>query len=112
MTRPLGSTLGFAGVDPLGNPVTVVNEMTNFGFEYVWHCHILSHEENDMMRPVSIAVRPEDPDTFTAVKNGQAVNLSWKDQSANETAFTIHARKMPRSRLNWHSGLSGEPRMG
>ena len=24
--------------------------MTNFGWEYVWHCHILGHEENDMMR--------------------------------------------------------------
>ena len=26
--------------------------MANFGHEYTWHCHILSHEENDMMRPV------------------------------------------------------------
>ena len=26
--------------------------MTNFGHEYVWHCHILGHEENDMMRPI------------------------------------------------------------
>ena len=26
--------------------------MTNFGHEYVWHCHILSHEESDMMRPI------------------------------------------------------------
>ena len=25
----------------------------NFGWEYVCHCHILSHEEMDMMRPVS-----------------------------------------------------------
>ena len=22
------------------------------GFEYVWHCHILEHEEHDMMRPL------------------------------------------------------------
>jgi titin len=26
--------------------------MTNFGWEYVWHCHLLGHEENDMMRPM------------------------------------------------------------
>ena len=26
--------------------------MTNFGWEYVWHCHLLGHEENDMMRPL------------------------------------------------------------
>ena len=26
------------------------------GHEYVWHCHILEHEEHDMMRP--LVVRP------------------------------------------------------
>ena len=29
-----------------------VNATTNFGWEYVWHCHLLGHEENDMMRPI------------------------------------------------------------
>ena len=28
--------------------------MTNFGDEYVWHCHILGHEENDMMRSLKV----------------------------------------------------------
>ncbi len=32
--------------------------MTNFGWEYVWHCHILSHEEMDMMRPQMVAEPP------------------------------------------------------
>jgi FtsP/CotA-like multicopper oxidase with cupredoxin domain len=46
---PVGST--FASFDPLtGGPITVTNTITNFGHEYVWHCHILGHEENDMMR--------------------------------------------------------------
>jgi FtsP/CotA-like multicopper oxidase with cupredoxin domain len=48
-TMPVGST--FASLDPLtGQPITVTNAMTNFGHEYTWHCHILGHEENDMMR--------------------------------------------------------------
>jgi FtsP/CotA-like multicopper oxidase with cupredoxin domain len=51
-TSPIGSTMGFTGVDPLGNSVTVTNVMTDFGWEYVWHCHLLGHEENDMMRPM------------------------------------------------------------
>ncbi len=25
------------------------------GFEYVWHCHILEHEEHDMMRPLIVS---------------------------------------------------------
>jgi FtsP/CotA-like multicopper oxidase with cupredoxin domain len=46
---PVGST--FASFDPItGNPTTVTNDITNFGWEYTWHCHILGHEENDMMR--------------------------------------------------------------
>jgi spore coat protein A, manganese oxidase len=24
------------------------------GNEYVWHCHILEHEEHDMMRPLVV----------------------------------------------------------
>jgi len=28
--------------------------------EYVWHCHILEHEEHDMMRPL-IVVGPPKP---------------------------------------------------
>ena len=24
------------------------------GYEYVWHCHILDHEEHDMMRPLVV----------------------------------------------------------
>jgi FtsP/CotA-like multicopper oxidase with cupredoxin domain len=31
--------------------------MINFGWEYVWHCHILGHEENDMMRPIVFQVK-------------------------------------------------------
>ena len=53
---PIGSTMGFANIDPqTGQAITppITNQMVNFGWEYVWHCHILSHEEMDMMRPQS-----------------------------------------------------------
>ena len=53
----------FTDIDPqTGQPFVsgpVQNVMTNFGWEYVWHCHLLGHEENDMMRP--IVVRPPAP---------------------------------------------------
>jgi spore coat protein A len=29
------------------------------GYEYVWHCHILEHEEHDMMRPLVVTAAPE-----------------------------------------------------
>ncbi|MDX9821429.1 MAG: multicopper oxidase domain-containing protein [Syntrophales bacterium] len=52
---PIGSTLGFSQIDPETGADLIplrTNVMANFGHEYVWHCHILSHEENDMMRPM------------------------------------------------------------
>jgi spore coat protein A len=45
---------------PLGAPVLGVRAGVNLypfdptvGPGYVWHCHILDHEDNDMMRPYS-----------------------------------------------------------
>jgi len=55
VTQPVGSTLSL--INPVdGNVISVVNAMTNFGHEYVWHCHILGHEENDFMRPMVMLV--------------------------------------------------------
>ncbi len=54
-TMPVGST--FASLDPItGAPITVTNDLTDFGWEYTWHCHILGHEENDMMRALVLKV--------------------------------------------------------
>lgn len=35
-------------------PFTVPASPRTGGFEYVWHCHILEHEEHDMMRPLIV----------------------------------------------------------
>ena len=62
VTMPLGSTLNFTQIDPLTNqPKLVTNKIVNFGHEYVWHCHLLGHEEMDMMRPISLLVAPGKP---------------------------------------------------
>ncbi len=97
---PLGSPDGFNNVDVNGNPTTaVVNTLVNFGWEYVIHCHILSHEEMDMMRPESVALPPNKPDGLTSTlvdviaKNGKVVGrnvkLAWNDNSINETSFLV-----------------------
>ncbi len=28
--------------------------VVNFGWNYIWHCHILAHEENDMMHALAM----------------------------------------------------------
>jgi FtsP/CotA-like multicopper oxidase with cupredoxin domain len=43
--------------------VTRVKMTFNNGGQYVWHCHILEHEDNEMMRPYRIGpIQPEQPD--------------------------------------------------
>jgi len=27
-------------------------------YHYVWHCHILEHEDNEMMRPYDVLAKP------------------------------------------------------
>jgi FtsP/CotA-like multicopper oxidase with cupredoxin domain len=96
---PLGSTAMFNNVDVQGNPTApIINQLVNFGWEYTYHCHILSHEEMDMMRPVILALPPNKPDGLTSAVTGSGSGarlvLSWNDTSINETAFVIQ-------RLTW-----------
>lgn len=91
-TMPLGTVLkggpgGF--VDVTGEPVTVINRLVNYGWEYVFHCHVLGHEELDMMHSMVFAVAPKAPTNLTAVQNGTGVTLTWKGNSLGETGFTI-----------------------
>ena len=62
-----------------GNLSTIPNPLVNFGWEYVWHCHLLGHEENDMMRPVAMQFSPATPTALTAAfsMNPLLVNLAW-----------------------------------
>jgi hypothetical protein len=93
---PAGSTALFNNVDPQGNPTNpIVNQLVNFGWEYVYHCHILTHEEMDMMRPVSVVLPPISPDGLAYAISGSGNNahvvLTWNDNSITETAFVIQS---------------------
>ena len=102
VTRPIGSTMGFWGQDPLGVNVTILNQLVNYGWEYVWHCHLLGHEENDMMRPMIIAVPPEAPTSLTAtgLSGPFRIRLNWDDNSINATGFTVQRATDPAFTLN------------
>jgi FtsP/CotA-like multicopper oxidase with cupredoxin domain len=62
--RPMDVTSAIGTADPNGQALfpftfaTTVNAEVDFGWEYVWHCHLLGHEENDMMRPLVMKVTP------------------------------------------------------
>lgn len=91
---PLGDTSMFNNVDPQGNPTAAItNKLVNFGWEYVIHCHILSHEEMDMMRPESLALPPSKASGLSSAVVGTGKNarirLTWQDNSINETSFVV-----------------------
>ncbi|UFS70602.1 multicopper oxidase domain-containing protein [Geomonas sp. RF6] len=91
---PIGATAGFSNIDVQGIPTpAIVNQLVNFGWEYVYHCHILSHEEMDMMRPVSVVLPPNKADALSSTVTGNGINrrlvLAWNDNSINETSFLV-----------------------
>ncbi len=93
-TTPAGSTMNYiqpAPVAGLPNPAGISNVMTNYGWEYVWHCHLLGHEENDMMRPIVFNVpAPSAPTNLVGTLGTGQVNLSWNGgANTNVRAYTI-----------------------
>ncbi len=91
---PIGSTVELTQIDPItGNARVMTNDWKDFAWEYVWHCHILSHEENDMMRSIAFHVvetAPAAPDGLVATPiTASQIDLTWVDRSTNEFQFRI-----------------------
>jgi FtsP/CotA-like multicopper oxidase with cupredoxin domain len=88
---PLGTVLKATNfiMDPTGQPMTLVNHVINYGWEYMWHCHILAHEEMDAMRTIIIGNPPIAPSYLVATVQGSSVVLTWKDNSLSETEFIL-----------------------
>ena len=70
------------GRQPGRTPIT--NQLVNFGWEYVWHCHILSHEEMDMMRPQSLVLPPIAPSGLTNTLSGTGTTAPGRADVAGQ----------------------------
>lgn len=62
-----------------GAPKAVANSSFNFGWEYVWHCHILGHEENDLMRPMAFYPVVTLADVPTNLSVSASGKVRWTD---------------------------------
>ncbi len=91
---PIGSSYGFTDIDPYtGQAYTepVVNQILNMGHEYLWHCHILSHEEQDMMRVIELNVDSllfTTNDSGTPADSGNGV-WQWKQGNWSQPSTTV-----------------------
>ena len=99
-TKLAGSTMGFTNMDPVTGQAIVppiTNDLADFGWEYVWHCHILSHEEMDMMRPMKFVVAspntyviPEAPTIVSATAGNAIATISFSPPVNNGTPITSY----------------------
>jgi hypothetical protein len=69
-----------------GEVTRIVAKFDKVG-KYVWHCHILSHEENDMMRSFQVVAAPKAtaavPASSTSPAHGRSLAQALTAQNAN-----------------------------
>ena len=112
-SQALNAGLNFFNLNPQsGNASSVTNKNVNYGWEYVWHCHILGHEENDMMRAIAVAQPPEAPSNVAVTPSG-AFTVSWTDNSVIANWFTIERDTVPTFNSPNHTVIQAlEPECG
>jgi FtsP/CotA-like multicopper oxidase with cupredoxin domain len=96
-STPIGSTTNFLPAAPPAGVAAVQqvsNVLTNFGWEYVWHCHMLDHEDNDFMRAMVMNVTPPTTPaglyaTVTGTCAAVQVTLNWSATSNNAATYNI-----------------------
>jgi FtsP/CotA-like multicopper oxidase with cupredoxin domain len=95
VTKPAGADLTMSAFNPLNNAAPQTNQLQPMGWEYVWHCHLLGHEENDMMRGQVFQVPPETPVSLVATTGNSGVNISFTDMSLSEAGFYLQRSTDP-----------------
>jgi hypothetical protein len=71
----------------------------NLEGNYVWHCHILSHEEHDMMRPLVVTAPAASTSSITAVFSSTLVAETESSETErllrSETQAVLKAEQDP-----------------
>ncbi len=89
VTKPAGADVAMTAFDPQNNAAPQINAEMPMGWEYVWHCHLLGHEENDMMREQVFQVPPQTPVNLTAFATKTGNVLKFTDMSLSEAGFNV-----------------------
>ncbi len=99
-TMPIGATMPFTNIDPYtGQQIVppITNQLYNFGWEYMWHCHILSHEEMEMMRSIVMRVSPAPPSRLRATAPPTTGNLrarlTWSNNATEPAASNNYVER-------------------
>jgi FtsP/CotA-like multicopper oxidase with cupredoxin domain len=99
-TMPEGSTApAFNPAGPGNANTPITNIKVNMGWEYVWHCHLLSHEEMDMMRPQQVSVAYTAPGAPTLSQVGTSTTFTWTDPTS--VALGLESWGNPRNEIGF-----------
>src|ERR1035437_6160100 len=88
-TRPAGKDPAMTTFNPVNGAFNQANSVIAMGWEYVWHCHILGHAENDMMREQVFQVPQQTPVNLTAQATRTGNTLTFTDMSLSEDGFDV-----------------------
>jgi hypothetical protein len=76
-----------------GNTVTRVKALFDIPGLFVWHCHILDHEDDEMMRPFEVTVVEQlvliTPTAGLVIPSGSPYTISWAAADPLATNFTV-----------------------
>jgi len=113
VTKPAGADLAMSAFDPFNNAAPQINQVQPMGWEYVWHCHLLGHEENDMMRDQVFQVPPDMPTNVsvrTTITGGNRRNvMTFTDMSLSEAGFNVRRATDAAMTLNVRNFNSAAP---
>ena len=105
---------------PLPAGTVQSNEMIDFDWEYVWHCHILGHEENDLMHPLvfrPLVMLPGAPGAVAVTSVGQvtwtdptpAFAVATKGNPSNEYGFLVERAAIVNGTVQAYGALPAAP---
>ncbi|MEI7831212.1 MAG: multicopper oxidase domain-containing protein [Prolixibacteraceae bacterium] len=89
----------------------------SFGPGYVWHCHIVEHEDNDMMRPLNVLPNPSRPklksaDMFSSilptVADGFALEQNIPNPVFNQTEIKFSIPENMHVQLKLYNSIGAE----
>jgi FtsP/CotA-like multicopper oxidase with cupredoxin domain len=76
--------------DCTSTPIVVQNMFTQLG-QFVYHCHILAHEDGGMMAAIEVVPSPSPNPTNTHDYNGDGKSdIAWRDSSGNVAIWEMN----------------------
>jgi hypothetical protein len=69
--------------------VTTIRVKFDLPGNFVWHCHILEHEEHDMMRPIMVLAAPQQPTATAGTTQASSTTTAGTASASLSAALAV-----------------------